>query len=84
MQLFNWKNNTHTNILLLGETDVWKSTFINAFVNYLTYETFGESESEPDGLVSIVFTSFMLMDENKKEHLVKIGDEPKVFGQSVT
>jgi hypothetical protein len=45
--LFSYLNNLplsgNLNILTLGETGVEKSTFINVFVNYLTFDTLDES-----------------------------------------
>ena len=44
------------NILLLGESGVGKSTFINAFVNYLTFPTFKDAESDkPIALIPVSF-----------------------------
>ena len=44
------------NVLLLGESGVGKSTFINAFVNYLQFETFKEAQTaEPIVLLPISF-----------------------------
>jgi len=37
--LINIKAKTELNILILSETSVGKSTFINAFINYLNFET---------------------------------------------
>ncbi|KAM0227936.1 hypothetical protein ACHAPO_011144 [Fusarium lateritium] len=36
----------HRNILVLGETGVGKSTFINAFYNFLKYSSFDEAKAE--------------------------------------
>jgi hypothetical protein len=33
------------NILILGETGVGKSTFVNAFINYLSFDTFDEARN---------------------------------------
>ncbi|CAF2201924.1 unnamed protein product [Rotaria magnacalcarata] len=78
------------NILLLGETGVGKSTFINAFVNYLTFERLDEAEtSQPVVLMPV---SFMITTGNDfEEHIVKFGDSDDSSnedfshaGQSVT
>ncbi|CAF2155992.1 unnamed protein product [Rotaria magnacalcarata] len=61
------------NILLLGETGVGKSTFINAFVNYLKFKTFEDAQSSIH--VVLIPVSFLItVGNNFEERVVKFGD----------
>jgi hypothetical protein len=78
------------NILLLGESGVGKSTFINAFVNYLKFKTFKQAESSAP--VVLIPVSFLITTGNNfEEKTVKFGDSDSLNnedfdhpGQSVT
>ena len=74
------------NLLILGETGVGKSTFINGFVNYLTFDTLDQAEAQPE-LLSLIASSFTIVDDNYQESKVETGkadNENFAVGQSAT
>uniref|UniRef100_A0A914QDR1 G domain-containing protein n=1 Tax=Panagrolaimus davidi TaxID=227884 RepID=A0A914QDR1_9BILA len=75
------------NILVLGQTGVGKSTWINAFANYLSYSTL-EDAIAAEAPVCVIPTKFSMFDENYQRHDVLLGNHSnEVFsdkGQSAT
>ncbi|XP_055341853.1 uncharacterized protein LOC129590576 [Paramacrobiotus metropolitanus] len=72
------------NILILGETGVGKSTFINGFANFLTYSNLDDALAEPVYLIPAHFTT---LNEHFEEQVVTMGsssNEESVLGQSAT
>lgn len=65
------KDQNDINILLLGEKGVGKSTFINAFANYLTYLDFEKAQKEK--LLVLIPTEMILDGTAGKKHKIIIG-----------
>ena len=61
------------NILLLGETGVGKSTWINGFINYLQHKTLEEAEA--GGMTCLIPMSFTIMDDKFEVHSVSTGTD---------
>ncbi|KRT78551.1 50S ribosome-binding GTPase, partial [Oryctes borbonicus] len=73
------------NVLLLGETGVGKSTFINILGNFLTYNTLDEAAA--GNILYSVPTKFSMIDEDLAEHEIIVGssnNEVTVAGASST
>lgn len=74
------------NVLLIGETGVGKSTFINAFVNYINYTDLQDAAKSND-FSCLIPSSFAITDEKYERHMITCGnDENEIFvpGQSST
>ncbi|CAF4034811.1 unnamed protein product [Rotaria sp. Silwood1] len=81
-------NEKYINVLLLGESGVGKSTFINALINYITFENFEEAcTSKP--IVAIPVSFMMTVGDNFEEKIIHFGrknsnEDHNHPGQSVT
>lgn len=71
------KTKEFINILLLGETGVGKSTFLNSFVNYINFKKFEIAEQENP--ICVIPTKITLFDDEMNERVIKIGEDNNEF-----
>ncbi|ESU43411.1 Ankyrin repeat protein [Giardia duodenalis] len=66
-------SNKPITILVLGETGVGKSTFVNGIINYLRFDHLPEAAEEVSRIQWAVPMKFVLLDENYAETTVRMG-----------
>nr|XP_008197555.1 PREDICTED: uncharacterized protein LOC659539 isoform X2 [Tribolium castaneum] len=78
LQNLNLEKNQDINILLLGETGVGKSTFINSIANYLHFKSFKKANKAEELLV-LIPSLITVTNENFEQVTLTIGSDKNEF-----